>query len=82
MPPPLAPKAKKAPAQLGEPMIRIEKPKVKAMPKIPEKEKRRDHESEEEKKKQRYDYESLDKAVESEGVPRELLYVEIGQQQW
>ena len=82
MPPPLAPKAKKAPAQLGEPMIKIEKPEVKAMPKIPEKEKRRDHESEEEKKKQHYDYESLDKAVESERVPRELLYVEIGQQQW
>ena len=51
------------------------------MPKMAEKEKRRDQESEEEKKKQRYDYEHLDKAVDFERVPHELLYVDIGQQQ-
>ena len=60
MPPPIAPKAKKAPTQLGEPTVKIEKPEVKARPKMPEKEKRRDYESEGEKKKQRYDYESLE----------------------
>ena len=83
MPPPIAPKAKKAPMQLGEPAVKIETPEVKARPKMPEKEKRRDYESEGEKKRQRYDYESLEiSAVDRKEVPRELLYVQIGQQQW
>ena len=67
--------------QLDKPAVKIERPEVKAMPKMPEEEQRRDYEGEGEKKKARYDYETVE-VVDRKEVPKEMLYVQLTQQQW
>ena len=83
MPPPVTTlKAKKAPVQLEKPAAKKEKPEVKAMPKMPEKEQRHDYEGEKEKKRARYgDYENVE-VVDRKEVPKDKLYIQLTQQQW
>ena len=71
MPPPvMTPKANKAPVQLEKLAMKIEKPEVRAMPKMPEKEQGRDYEGEGEKKRARYgDYENVE-VVDRKEVPK------------
>ena len=70
------PESEKAP---NKPAVKIERPEVKAMPKMPDKEQRRDHEGEGEKKKARYDYGTVE-VVDRKEVPKEMLYVQLTQQ--
>ena len=95
MPPPAAPKPKKAPSPLkleqasvtpwvkATPKMQPEKEKEKIREVLPakEKEKNKEGEDETERKRPRYEYESTN-LIKRKEIPKDQLYIKVGQEVW